>query len=364
MGEHPSRRRRVTIVDIAAELGVTPTTVSNAFNRPDQLSPALRERVLATAARLGYRGPEAAARSLRRGRLPTLGVLYADRLVNAFADAAFVLFLEGLARAAEEADLALTLIPGLARGAREPAAVGAAVVDGFVVYSMADDDPLVAAALARRLPLVVADSPRLSGVPHVGIDDRGAARAAAAHLLGLGHRRIAVVAGELLLDRRPGPSDPARQAAATFGVNRDRLGGYAVAVAAAGLDWTAVPVEEVTEGLEREARAAAARLFALRPRPTALLVMSDRMALDVLEAAREAGFAVPGDLSVVGFDDIPAAARATPPLTTVRQPHVEKGLAAGRLLIAQLEGRGADDPVRLPTELIVRGSTGPPPSPS
>jgi DNA-binding LacI/PurR family transcriptional regulator len=218
MRDGTARPRRVTITDIAAEVGVTPATVSNAFNRPDQLSPALRQRVLAAAARMGYPGPDAAARSMRRGRLRAIGVLYTDRLSYAFADPAFVLFLQGLALAAEAAAMGMTLLPGAPRETRDPAAVRTVVVDGFVVYSMADDDPLVAAALERRLPLVVADSPRLRDVPYVGIDDEGAARAAAAHLLALGHRRFGVIAGELLLDRRSGPADATRQAAAAFGV--------------------------------------------------------------------------------------------------------------------------------------------------
>jgi DNA-binding LacI/PurR family transcriptional regulator len=351
----------VTIVDIAAALGVTPATVSNAFNRPDQLSPALRERVLETATRLGYLGPDAAARSMRRGRLRAIGVLYTDRLSYAFADPAFVLFLEGLALAAENAALGMTLIPGAPKAHRDPAAVGAAVVDGFVVYSMADDDPLVAAAAARRLPMVLVDSPRLPGVPYVGIDDEGAARAAAELLLALGHRRFGVVSGELRLDRRAGPADLERQASATYGVNRARLRGYAAALATAGVDWAGVAVEEAPEGLEGEAREAATRLLARVPRPTALLAMSDRLARGAIEGAREAGWAVPADLSVVGVDDDPGAARTVPALTTVRQPHVAKGRAAGELLVAQLEGRRPEDPRLLSTELVVRGTTAPPP---
>ncbi|HYH13421.1 MAG TPA: LacI family DNA-binding transcriptional regulator [Thermomicrobiales bacterium] len=355
-----ARQRRVTITDIARQLGVTPTTVSNAFNRPDQLSPALRERILDTAMHMGYLGPDAAARSMRRGRLAAIGVLYADRLSNAFADPAFVLFLKGFALMAEGAGLGMTLIPGYPNETREPASVSSAVVDGFVVYSMADDDPFVATALARRLPIVTVDSPHLPKVPFVGIDDEGAARTAAEHLVRLGHRHVGVLSGELTLARRSGPAGPAEQRAATFGVNRARLKGYAAALADAGIDWSAVPVEEVSDILEIEARNTTRRLLARDPRPTALLAMSDRIARAALEVAMELGMRVPEDLSIVGFDDDPEAARATTPLTTVRQPHVDKGKAAARLLIDQLAGRTAEGSQSLPIQLVVRESTAPP----
>jgi DNA-binding LacI/PurR family transcriptional regulator len=351
---------RVTITQIADELGVTPATVSNAFNRPNQLSPALRERVLETAARLGYRGPDPAARSMRRGRLASLGILYTDRLHYAFDDRAFVLVLKGIALAAEEVHFGLTLMPGAPKQVRDPAAVGAAVVDGFLVYSMADDDPLVAAVLDRHLPVVVIDAPLLPGIPRVGIDDSMAAHGAVQHLLELGHRRFGIIAGELALERRSGPAGPERQDAATFAVNRERLRGYMEALATVGIARDQVPVEEVEGGIEEETRAATRRLLRREPRPTAILAMSDRMALAVLEAARGTGLSVPHDLSVVGFDDIPEASSAVPSLTTVSQPHTEKGLQAGRLLIAQLGRESFPPAVMLPTRLTLRYSTASP----
>jgi DNA-binding LacI/PurR family transcriptional regulator len=96
------------------------------------------------------------------------------------------------------------------------------------------------------------------------------------------------------------------------------------------------------------------------PRPTALLAISDQLAFGAVEAAREMGLDVPGDLSVVGFDDVPEAARSNPPLTTVHQDHVQKGLLAGRLLVARLEGEEPQSPRTLPTTLVVRESTAPP----
>lgn len=348
-------RRRATLTEVATALGVSHTTISNAFNRPDQLSPELRARVLETAARLGYAGPDPAARSLRRGRAGAVGVLYADRLSYAFADPAAALFLDGLSAATEEADLNLLLIPGAAR--RDPASVVGAVVDGFLIYTMATNDPLVAAALDRRLPTVVVDQPRRDDIPWVGIDEEHATSMAAAHLLSLGHRQFGVITFRLSPETVSGFADLRQQQAGTFQLTRARLRGYAQTLAQAGIPWDNVPVYACAENSPAEGKAAAAALLALNPRPTALLATSDQLAIGALDAARQLGLTVPDDLSVVGFDDSAPAAHAIPPLTTIHQPIAEKGLRAGHLLIARLRGEEGLRSQTLPTHLVIRAST-------
>jgi DNA-binding LacI/PurR family transcriptional regulator len=194
----------------------------------------------------------------------------------------------------------------------------------------------------------------------IQIDDPGGATAAAQHLVDLGHRRIAVVSFELTRDRRSGMASAERQAAITFSGTRDRLGGYRKGLVDAGLDWSDILVWECPHNGRQVGREAAAVVLETRPRPTAILAMSDELAIGTLEAARDAGVDVPGELSVVGFDDIPAAAHTTPPLTTVRQPLRRKGELAGELLLALQAGRRPALAPRLPTELVVRGSTAPP----
>jgi len=289
----------VTLKTIAETVGVSRTTVSNAYNRPDQLAPELRDRILGAARELGYAGPDPAARRLRSGRRDAVGLLLAGGLSHAFGDPAAVVLLQGMAHATEAAGLAMLVIPDRRDGVRD------AVVDAFCLYSLDADHPSVAAAQDRGVPLVVVDEPRLDGHGFVASEDRLGARLAAEHLLALGHRRFAVL---------------------TDGGHGDRLAGYRDALGAAGAEWVELPRYE--------------------PGPTAVLATSDRLALRVLEA----GLRVPDDVSVVGFDDIPAAAPAG--LTTVRQPLFEKGEIAGRLL-----SRGAADEVILPVELVVRGST-------
>lgn len=353
---------RPTLQTIADRLGVSRTTVSNAYGRPDQLNPALRERILAVAKEIGYAGPNPTARSLRRGRSGAIGVLFGETLPYAFTDPAAVLLLQGVAEAACGHGVGLLVLPVPPGGPTEPAAVREAVVDAFLVYGVPDDNPALHAVLERRLPIVVVDDPELEGAPFVGIDDRGAARAAAEHLLALGHRRVAVLTHQLRPDAHPGRADPERQRSTTDGTARARLAGYEDAFRQAGLDWEEVWVEECAANTVEAGCRGAATLLDQSPRPTAIVGIADLLALGALWAARQRGVRVPDALSVVGFDDLAAAAAAVPPLTTVRQPLLEKGRAAGRFLVDPSAAYGPQRMV-LPTELVVRASTGPAPVP-
>ena len=346
---------------IARELGVSAMTISNAYNHPERLTPALRERVLATARQLGYPGPDPLGRGLRRGRVGTIGVLYDNLLSYAFRDQAAVLFLSGLSTAAEAQGLGLTLVPGSPQGDRDAAVVGRMLVDGLVVYSVADGDPVLVAALERRWPTVLVDQPRIAGLPLVGIDDEAAARDAAHHLIDLGHRRVAVVSFGLGPDLRHGLADEARQRSVAYHVSRARLAGFNAALAGHGVPWSNVPVFECPGSSQELGRAAADALLAVVPRPTAILATSDELALGVLDAAMRRGLSVPGDLSVVGFDDVPAAATARPPLTTVSQDHAAKGRLAGQMLVALLRGEAVSSRQDVATRLVVRTSTARPP---
>jgi DNA-binding LacI/PurR family transcriptional regulator len=319
--------KRVTLRTIAEAVGVSRTTVSNAYNRPDQLAPALRDRILGTAHELGYRGPDPAARRLRSGRREAVGLLVSEGLSGALADPASVMVLQGIARATEDAGVALLLVP-------ERGGVRDAVVDAFCLYSLAADHPSVAAARERGVPLVVVDAPRIEGHAFVGSEDRRGARLAVEHLLALGHRRFALLT--------------------TSVIHRDRLAGYREALEAAGVGWARY---ELAADLPERGLEGGRLALAANPRPTALIAATDQLALGALEAASEAGLRVPDEVSVIGFDDIPGAAWSRPALTTVRQPLLEKGEVAGRLLTAGAEPRE----VILPIELVVRGTTAAPP---
>jgi DNA-binding LacI/PurR family transcriptional regulator len=318
--------------------------VSFAFNNPDRLGPATLERVLGVAHDLGYT-PHPAARALSMRRSGTIGVLIPQRLSAVFANPFMSELIQGLGELCEEHDLTLLLVPPL-DGSLE-GAIRQASVDGFISLGLAPEDHAIEVLDHIGLPTVLIDSEESPQHPVVNVDDRGGAHEAAAHLLRLGHSQLAIVV-----------LPPARAEMGYTPAATRRLAGYRAAIEAAD----APAPHLVTAGISV---GAGTRAFESLPtgthRPTGVLVMSDMAAIGVIAAAQAVGMRVPGDLSVVGFDDLPASAWTNPPLTTVRQPIVEKGRIAARMLIERMKGRGVESPAPLRTTLVVRASTSEPP---
>jgi DNA-binding LacI/PurR family transcriptional regulator len=341
---------KTTLATLAKTLGVSRSTVSNAFSRPDQLSASLRERILAAADQLGYEGPSAAAAALRTGRTNTVGVLFTDSLGYAFADPVSGLFLSGVAEAAEAAGLALTVLSSR-RGARR-SALSKAMLDGLIVYSVDEDSPGLAVARRRGMPLVLVDQAPQPGGTCVNITDEAGAASALGHLAGLGHRRIGVVT----VAAGPARCAPVGSDATSENyVVRARMRGWREAAESAGL----APLEMVSCPVNlREHGRHAARLL-LRAPVTGIACLSDELALGVIDELAAHGIAVPDVISVTGFDDSPPATHAHPTLTTVRQPAREKGRIAARELIARIGGdpRVIGAHHILPTTLVTREST-------
>lgn len=336
----------VNMQSIADELSVSKQTVSNAFNRPDQLSPALRERVLACAERLGYTGPDPSARALASGRTGVIGVVLTERSADALADPAASEFLIGVAGALERRGKNLLLIAGCPDGHDEhdvSSPVLEAAVDGFVLYSLAPTDRHVTGVLSRRLSLVTVDQPSLDGHPNVGIDQRTAARAVTEHLAGLGHREVAVLCLRVRRDGRAGPVDPSRRLDIEFPLTEQRL---------AGIDDAGVVARVVWECPDRASAAAAVDHVIADTDATAIVAMSDDLAVAAIERLRHHDVAVPQQMSVAGIDDVPAAAAAG--LTTYRQDHRAKGRAAIDILL------DASTTETLRPGLVVRSSTAAP----
>lgn len=350
---------RVTLRQLAQDVGVSRATVSNAYNHPEQLSGALRERILARAAELGFAGPDPTARSLRRGAVGAVGVVVDQSLSYAFSDPAAVLLLDGLAGEIQPAGLGL-LIHTAAGDRAELAHIRDAAVDAWVLISLPDDSPAIEAVRARRRPVVVLDQPLTADLPLIAVDDLGGAAMLTRHLTRLGHRRIAVLSMPMGLDRREGLVDIARQATTGYRNIRQRLAGVSMAASEAGIGWSTVPVMECASNDPDAGAGGTLALLRLQPPPTAIIALSDQLALGALRAAQDTDLHVPDQLSVVGFDDSPSAAHGQPPLTTVRQPLRERGQAAGRVVRAVLAGQTPVVPGPFPVQMVVRSSTAPP----
>lgn len=330
---------RVTITDVARGAGVSVATVSKVLNGRYGVAQATSARVLGVIDDLGYES-SLVARSLRSHRTHVLGVLVAE--FEPFSAE----ILKGAAAALGDTGYELLAYTGGSHGRgagwerRYLSRLSGTLIDGAVLVT-----PTVVETGAE-VPVVAID-PHTgpAGFPTVDADNLAGAVLATEHLLGLGHRRIAFVGGRADLES-----------------SRLREQGFRRAMAAAGVDVDEALVR--VGDYRRESTLEPVRaLLALPHPPTAVFAANDLSAIATTEVARERGLLVPDDLSVVGFDDVPEAARADPPLTTVRQPIQQMGAAAIRLLTALLDGvdGAAPDPhVRLPTALVVRASTAPP----
>ena len=345
------RPQRVRIADVALAAGVSKTAVSFAFNTPERLAADTAARIRGVAEALGYR-PHPVARLLTQRQTMTLGVLTPQPLAVIFSNPFFALFSEGVATVAEERGYELHFLSPV-HGSLA-LALDRTTVDGVVAIGLSGDHREVELIRAVGLPMVLVDSDDLPEHSSIVVDDEAGAAAAAGHVLALGHRDILVIAVE-------GPA-VARGERGHPGVSERRLRGYRAACAAAGVPIGADHVVAARASIEGGA-AAFRSAWQAGLRPTAILAMSDAIAIGAMHATRHTGVRVPDDLSVVGFDDIDLSAHVDPPLTTVHQPIRQKGAAAVRLLLDAIEQPSTTPPghLRLETRLIVRASTGPPP---
>lgn len=345
---------RVTQKDVAAVMGVSVMTVSNAFNRPDQLSEDLRVRVLQRAKKMGYSGPDAVARQLRTGRTNTYAVVFDEDLSYAFSDPFTVLWLRGFSEVMSAHGASITLLSVPASDPASLAAVQDAAVDGLV--GLCGDKPAVIKARELGLPTVYCTlSEDLHNDTFVAIDDRAAGRDLGAHLYRLGHRRVTVLAEIPRLsdadhvEWHPGQLADQDDLPPWALDSRSRLFGMLE-----GLGDADVRIVLTGPNSRDSGRNAGDVVLDRHDRPTAVVGMSDILALGFLDALAQRGLQPGRDVSVAGFDDIGEAAPAG--LTTIRQPIAEKGREAARLV---LDPRRPNRQIMLPHRLMVRASTAP-----
>ncbi|MFO1122732.1 MAG: LacI family DNA-binding transcriptional regulator [Hyphomicrobiales bacterium] len=333
---------------MARAAGVSRGTASNVFNAPDIVRPQLRARVEAAAQALGYLGPDPRARSLRAGKVNSLGVIPPAELgvAGMLRNPVFTQFLEGVAEGCDAQGASLVIIPD----GPSQSGTRSALVDGLI-FGRIEHLGTVRPAQLRRLPFAVVDFDAGSGINSVRIDAYRGCHEAARHLTGLGHRRFAIMsflreAGRAMLH----PPSALRTAdAAGIFIDQEKLRGYADALAEAGLEIGEVPIIQANPWDPDAARL----VFEAAPDATAVLSMSVMQALAVIREARRRGMSVPDDLSVVGYNDISDAAQSDPPLTTVDARGVDKGRIAAEMVL----GGGPLRQELLVPRLVVRRST-------
>jgi DNA-binding LacI/PurR family transcriptional regulator len=319
--------RRPTMAEVARAAGVSVMTVSYAYGQPQRVSEQARGKVFEAAERLGYPGPHPVARSLRRGRAGALGVVLGEHLTYAFDDPQAARFLAGVAEVCVEHGLALTILP-ITGAPADVERVAEAAVDGFVVWTTADDDPVVDAIAATGIPTAIHGGPQREDIPLVAADELAAARAVAAEAFAAA-RRPAVLSFPLDRSRNAAIVRGPDPDAADFRVTRRRLAGFRDAWHDLGGTWQDVQVAVCARNSSAEAQDAALALLTGPEPPDAVAAMSDELAIGVLRAAARLGLSLP----VTGWDDSDAAAEAG--LTTVRQSLREQGIRCARAALGE-----------------------------
>ncbi|MCT2585312.1 LacI family DNA-binding transcriptional regulator [Actinophytocola sp. S1-96] len=339
MSEVTTGRRKPTLDTVAAEAGVSRATVSRVINGSPRVSPEVKDAVESAIGRLGY-VPNRAARSLAMRRTDSIALVMREPDATVLADPYLGNIIIATSQALVGTGVQLVLVNARndAEHSRLADYVRSGHVDGVLLASMHDDDPLPRLLLDAGIPTVVGGRPQrhMPGLSYVDVDNVGGAQLAAEHLLARGRRRIATIAG---------PQDMTAGA--------DRLTGYQRAVAAAGRKADRVAHGDFTRESGEQAMAT---LLSRHPDLDGVFVANDLMAMGALRALRAAGRAVPADVAVVGYDDIEMARHTEPPLTTIHQPVIDQARTMTELLLTQIGGDPVGEPVVLPTELVERGS--------
>jgi DNA-binding LacI/PurR family transcriptional regulator len=338
--------RRVTSHDVASRAGVSRTTVSLVLNKSEAvvLSTETRERVFQAAAELGY-SPNSAARMLVRGDTETIGLIISDVAILPH-DGFVPMLLQGVSQVNKEYGYHV-LLEGLSTGdGANPyeSLVKSRRIDGLIVLNPKDRDPHIEALIERKFPIVLAGSVRHPEEYSVNFTTRESTWEAVDHLVRLGHRHIGSV----------------QFSSGDFVATENRLLHLRAGLARHGLS---VPEDFIEYGdfSAMSGHFATRRLLERHPEITAIMAGNDTVAVGVISGAAALGRAVPRDLSVIGFDDLPVAAWLTPALTTIRVDAVEQGIGAARLLIRRLRNEPIHSPqILLPTQFVERDSCAPP----
>ncbi len=332
----------LTLEDVAKQAGVSRSTASRVVNNDRNVSDKVRKRVQQVILDTGYQ-PHAAARSLASQRSRMIGLVLPRTVSSFFTDPYFPRLTQGVAQACNQHNLTLGLFILATQDDEErifPRVSRQGLLDGIIVQTAHKGDKLINRLISSNFPLIVAGRPfNTNGVSYIDVDNIEAARLAVNHLISLGYKRIASITGMMN---------------STAGI--DRQEGYEKALRDHGrkVDKALIAVGDFTEQSGYEA------MKKLSPaRPDAVFAASDTMAIGAIRAVREEGLCIPGDIAIVGFDDLPVASLSDFKLTTVRQPIIQFGAQAVEALIDLIEnGTKPSRRIIMDTELVIRDSCG------
>jgi LacI family transcriptional regulator len=339
--EKENRAMAITIKDIAREGGVSIATVSRAINQEEGLSQNTRQMILEIAARLHYH-PNFPARSLVGKKTEALGIVIPQSSEFALSNPYYNELLKGIGARTNQAGYYLVL--SFLREESYARLHDHHLAAGIIVLANRLDDPRVEDAAAKNIPMVlIPGDPGRKWIPSVDGDNRDGIFQAIRHLAELGHRDIAFLCGPM-----------------NSKYSVDRFPAFQQALIKYRLPFRkefVLNYDFSQEGAFGQMK----KLLAVNPPPTAVLLMNDYSAMGVLRAAKEVGFQVPRDVSVIGFGDVPLASMTDPPLTTVREPFQEMGYRAADIVLRMVEGKKLPRrTLTLPVELVIRNSTAPP----
>lgn len=323
----PPKKRNLTLKDVALKLGTSTATISNAFNRPDQLSAKKRKFILEACAELGFTGPNKAAQILRKGKSNIIALVLADSIDYMVTDPVANSFIEGVSKVLKEEGKHLLLYSGDSSTLIDIEDF----VDGFICYGAPRNNELIANIRAQRKPVVTVDFD-IEGIPSVNIDNEISAYEIA-ELAVKPTDTVAIIGLRLIEANNTCRVYDAPLLNMEQCITRRRLEGFNKAIEEKGNSVGSDMIWHIPENNHKYAKQAALEVLSAHPRPNVVLCMSDLVAIEVLYCATAANIKVPEELRITGFDGINEALRVSPSISTVCQSSVQKGVSAANMLL-------------------------------
>ncbi|MFC4702058.1 LacI family DNA-binding transcriptional regulator [Glaciecola siphonariae] len=342
------RAKRLTLKEVALKIGVSTATVSNAFNRPSQLSQELREEILQSCKEMGYAGPHAESRQLRTGKTKVIGVMLSHQLSYSFSDPVANMVLQGISQVFEKPEYNILVVPSR----RELKSLSGleSFVEGFIIYGPPSQDRLRELIYHRKA--IIAIDFTLENAVSININNQKAARECAEFAFSHHPEHTVILGLRMAQENRTANLENLTLYDPANNIMVQRLLGFQEAALASNKVISKSHIWNIPDNTHFLAYETAKYVLQQTPRPNVLLCMSDRIALSAIQAAHDLGLKVPNDVMITGYDGIDEARTSTPSVTTIEQPSLEKGRAAAEIFLGDRE----EENLTLHAPLVIRDS--------